>query len=216
MVSPAVRHRVIGLALALVLAALAVVAIHDGYRSSQSASPSRVKLASEPTVPQVAAPSAAQVQTAAAQFAVFGQAATAGDALPTQSAYSAGVPRRIGPSSSSVAVWGVVTAGQICVTVNATTGPAAGGPAACNTPAELAEPNQLLATIASSSGSGSQVIAGIAPNGVSGVTINFSDGSSVIAPVKRNGFLYIAPASVTFSGFAWTNAGGTTATEQRG
>lgn len=172
-------------------------------------------LAAAPAAPAVTAPTAAQTSSAATTFGVFGQQAQAADSLPADSVYKVGTARRIGSPSASVAAWGVVTGEQVCVTVNAATGPAAGGPAACNSPAQLTQPNQLLILDASSSDSSSHVIAGLVPDGVSSVTIDLGGAAPVSVPVASNGFTYTTLAGELPSGYSWT-ANGTTSTEKVG
>lgn len=177
-------------------------------RPASQRPPSRgLRLAAAGSAPVMTAPTAAQIHVVAGTFGVFSHPARPGDSLPAQSAYKIGTARQIGASSGPVSAWAVVTGEQICVTVNASTGAAAGGPAACNTPSELAQPNQLLATDAASSGSNDQVIAGLVPDGVTTVTISFQGGSSVPVAVSNNGFTYSTPSGRALRGFSWTASG---------
>jgi hypothetical protein len=102
---------------------------------------------------------------------------------------------------------------QICVIV------ALAGtlPSACDSPASLAQSNQLLITSAgagydppSAGNTGArppdQVLAGIAPDGVAAVTIEFSDGSSRTVAVHDNGF-ETALGSPNPVGFRWSTHG---------
>lgn len=200
----------VGLAL---VAAVALVVVSAG--SSAHHRRASLRLAAAAAAPVVTAPTAAQTSSAAATFGVFGQQAQAADSLPAESAYKVGTARRVGPSSGAVAAWAVVTGEQVCVTVNAGTGPAAGGPAACNSPTELAQPNQLLILDAGSSDSSSHVIAGLVPDGVSSVTIDLGSAAPVSVPVTSNGFTYTTPAGELPSGYSWT-ANGKTSTEKVG
>lgn len=144
---------------------------------------------------------AAAVPAAAASlFGVFSQSATPADALPSQSAYAGGASRRIGPDAGSISAWAVSTGDQMCITLSASSGVGEGGPAACNSVSELSAPNQLLVLGASSGSSTSsasqvpqvqapQVLVGLVPDGASSVEVDFTDGSSTVAPVSNNGFL---------------------------
>lgn len=104
----------------------------------------------------------------------------------------------------------------MCVTLGASSGVGSGGPAACNSVSELRLPNQLRVLTASSGTSAStsqafQVVAGIVPNGASSVEVDFSDGSSAIAPVTNNGFL-LTTNGRTPGTYKWS-INGTTFTE---
>jgi hypothetical protein len=137
---------------------------------------------------------------------VFGRAARPSDALPARPAYTAGsgaiaaggIIRRIGPAGGAVTEWGSAKGDELCITVGASAGVASGGPAACNQLAILSQPKELLVMAAGSGGGASksgdppppsQVVAGLAPNGVSSVTINFTNGTSAVVPVANNGFV---------------------------
>ena len=178
-----------------------------------------VRLASASSAPILTAPTSPEVQSAAQTFGVFRQVASPADALPAASAYKVGTARRIATSSSGgPSAWAVLTGEQICVTVDASGGPAQGGPAACNTVGELSQPHQLLTLDASSGASGSgspQIIAGLVPDGIKTVTIDFKDGSSTVAPVNNNGFTYITTNGEDPSGFEW-NVNGAASSEMIG
>jgi hypothetical protein len=146
--------------------------------------------------------------TAASMFAVFAKAPTPADALAATSAYSHYQSRRIAADDGAISVFGVDEGGQVCVTLSASSGVAAGGPAACNSVSELSQPNQLLVLGASSQTTSTtnpapQVLAGLVPNGVSNVEVDFTDGSSVDAPVTNNGFI-LGTDGRTPSGFKWS------------
>lgn len=147
--------------------------------------------------------------TPASLFAVFGRSATSADALPSSSAYAPYQSRRIGPMDGTISVFGVDEGGgQVCVTLSASSGVGAGGPAACNSISELSQPNQLL-VLAASSGTVATtdptpaVVAGLVPDGASSVEVDFTDGSSAIAPVVNNGFVLTTDGR-TPSGFKWS------------
>ncbi len=125
---------------------------------------------------------------AAAEFSVFAEPAAAGDALPADSAYTGGgTARRIAGSTRPFSAWGVLRGSQLCVTVDARSGPAAGGPAACSSPAH--QPGQLL-VLAAGTGTGTttQILAGLIPDGVFSVTVSYTNGSTAVPPVTGNGF----------------------------
>lgn len=197
----------LGVAVGAVCVAAAVVATSESTRPTAAGRTGHVALSSAPTPPPVLAPSGARVNAAAQMFKVFDKPARAADSLPKGSAYADGVSRRIGNEARTFSAWAVVTADQVCVTVNASSGAASGGPAACNTTAELSKPDQLLTLQAQSSDSTYQAIAGIAPQGVSSVTIYFSDGSSTLVPVVNNGFTDSAPDTKTVTKYSWLNNG---------
>jgi hypothetical protein len=154
--------------------------------------------------------------TAIANFAVFGKPAAAADALPARSAYAGGTARRIAGDSQTFSSWGVLSGGQVCVTVDASSGAAAGGPAACNSVADLIQPGQLL-VLGAGTGDNQipQLLVGLVPNGVQSVTVVFKDGSKVNAPVIDNGFA-LATGGRTPAHYSWTTAAGATETEPAG
>jgi hypothetical protein len=136
--------------------------------------------------PPGASPAYAQ---AATRFPVFAQPAAKGDALPSSSAYSGGISRRIAGSTQPFSTWAVLRGNQLCITVNARSGPAAGGPAACNSVSRLTQPGQFLVLTASTgNGTTPQIIAGLVPGGISSVTISYTNGSTAAVPVNDNGF----------------------------
>lgn len=126
---------------------------------------------------------------AAAHFSVFAQPAAAGDALPAGSAYSGGTSRRIAGRARSFSAWAILRGSHLCVTVDAGSGPAAGGPTACNSVRQLTRPGQIL-ILAAGTGSGTapQILAGLIPDGVSSVMISYANGSTAAVPVHDNGF----------------------------
>lgn len=88
---------------------------------------------------------------------------------------------------------------------------------ACNSAATLEAEHQLIvqASLVGNTSSTAptpglaNVVAGLAPNGVSSVTIAFSDGTSVEAPVVENGFSYqIVGEPKMVSDVSWTTAAG--------
>jgi hypothetical protein len=129
---------------------------------------------------------------AVSHFSVFAEPASAADALPSGSAYAGGTSRRIAGSMQHFSAWGVLKGGQLCVTVDARSGPASGGPAACNSISRLTRPGQILVLGASAgTGAAPQVLAGLTPDGVSSVTVSYEDGSTAAVPVKDNGFAVV-------------------------
>ena len=190
----------LGAAVGLVLAF-----ISSGHDTRQPAV--RLALASSPAPPAVTPPTSSAVAEAARTFEVLRQPATPQDSLPATSAYRSGLGRRVGATRGAIAEWLVVAQGQICVTVAAATGSAAGGPAACNSLTTLNRTDELLAGVSGSDMSLSEVVFGLAPDRVSSVTIHFSDGRSAVAPVVNNGFVSQAGANQEVSGFSWTAGG---------
>lgn len=122
-------------------------------------------------------------------FSVFARPAAARDALPAGSAYTGGISRRIAGSAQPFSAWGVLRGGQLCVTVDAASGPAAGGPAACNSVGRLTQPGQTLILGAGTGhGRAPQILAGLIPDGVVSVTVSYENGSRAAVPVRNNGF----------------------------
>lgn len=176
--------------------------------SSRSSPQNKVELAAAAAPPEVSTPTAAELHAASTVFGVFNRTADATDSLPAGSAYVGGVSRRIGNSSGPLEAWAVSSGDQVCVTVHASSGPASGGPAACNTVAELRKPDQLLVDVSTTPASSSlEVVAGVAPQGVSTVTIDFQDGTSATVPVVDDGFTYTTTDSETISSFSWSASG---------
>ena len=201
-----------GLALGAICAAGVLVFAAGRPAHVARQSPAQLRLASAPAPVAVARPTPGEVAAAANTFGILRQPATRQDSLPANSAYGSGVARRTGATLNGATEWIVVTQGQVCATATSTTGPAASGPAACNALATLNEPNQLLVDVSSSDQSPSEIIFGIAPDGASSVTIHFSSGKSIIAPVIDNGFASEASKTEQVSGFTWS-VGGVTETE---
>lgn len=165
----------------------------------------QTRLASASAAPLVTAPSSSELAAATTVFGVFSSPSGTGAALPTSSAYSGGVSRQVGSISAPFQAWAVSEGDEVCVTMDGQGPASSGGPAACNTVAELSQPDQLLVDVSGApSTSSSQVVAGLAPNGVSTVTIRFQDGTSTNVPVTNNGFTYTANSSNPISGFSWT------------
>lgn len=184
-----------------------VVALAGTGPSSESSGPKTFNLAATPAPPEVSAPTSAQLQAAASVFHVFNRASQAVDSPPSGSAYASGVSRRAGTSSGALQAWAVSTGNQVCVTVYTATG-AASGPAACNTVVALNSSDQLLVDVSTTPAtSSSEVIAGLAPDGVSNVTIDFQDGTSAVVPVVDNGFTYTTTDTKTISDFSWSRGG---------
>lgn len=126
---------------------------------------------------------------AAAEFSVFARPRTAGSALPSNSAYLGGITRRIAGSTQPFSVWGVLNGSRLCVTVHARSGPATSGPAACNSVSQLSKPGQLLVLGAGTGDSMTpQILAALVPDGVSSVTVSYTNGRKTVSPVKNNGF----------------------------
>jgi hypothetical protein len=130
---------------------------------------------------------------ATARFPVFAQAAQPSDTLPANSAYTGGTARRITARGQPFTAWAVLRGAQLCVTLNAPTGPAAGGPAACNSIARLSQPGQYLILTAATTPAAPQIIAGLIPRSISSVTLTTTSGQTTVIPVTRNGFAAAIP-----------------------
>lgn len=164
----------------------------------------------------VAAEDAAAPAEVSAEFGVFGHPAAMADALPTSSAYAGHAARRIARSEGTAAAWALIDGTQVCVTISGT-GAAASGPAACTSEATLSKPGQLLVL-----GPGSlpvsgpptpavgprvpQLLVGLAPNGVSTVTVDSVDGNTATVPVVDNGF-EISTDGVALGELKWSESG---------
>ncbi len=152
------------------------------------------------------------------EFGVFSHISQPADVLPSGSPYGAGTSRRIGPATGPIGAWAVLNGDQLCVTVQGSPLAAQGWPAACNSPSELAKPDQLLTLEAGASGPGGTprpplaFIAGLVPDGVRTVTVVYKDGTGVAAPVTNNGFVVNTDGKAT-SAVKWSSPDGATHTE---
>lgn len=167
---------------------------------------------------KAAQPSPAAVN-ALSQFGVFSHAAGPADVPPSQAGYAGGISRRIASTTGSVDAWAVLTGDQLCITVNASSGPAQGGGAACASAQALAAVGQrqfmVLGAGAGPSGSppqADQLVVGLVPDGVSAVTVAFTDGSSTTASVINNGFELNTNGRMP-STYTWSSSDGATHTE---
>jgi hypothetical protein len=202
------KRPAIVLVAAVACAALVLVLATSGNREAHRKAPRLTRVA-ESAPPAIEAPTTADIANAAGTFGVLSRAATPGDSLPATSPYLGGAARLVGPASgagqastSAPSAWLVVTHEQVCITI-------ANGAAACNSLAELQKPDQMLSVSSTAIRPGSQpsptVIAGLAPTGVDSVTIHFQDGSTVVAPVTNDGFVYTTSLSQSVpSGYTWS------------
>jgi hypothetical protein len=185
-----------------------VVALAEPGSSSRGGAQKKLELVAAPTPPEVSAPTSAQLGAAATLFGVFNRPKSTADSLPTGSAYAGGVARRIGPGSGPLEAWAVSAGDRVCVTAYAESGPARGGPAACDTVAALNGPDALLVDVTTTPATSSdEVIVGVVPQGVSKVTINFQDGTSAVVPVINNGFTYTSTDAKQIHDFTWSARG---------
>jgi len=148
-----------------------------------------------------------------AQFSVFGRAAASGDTLPKDAGVIAQVIRAVPTHDPTLQQWLTLNGNEACVVIEGQGG-AEGAPSAC---ADMEQPHsadELLMLGASSGAAGSgaakgapSVLAGIAPNGVSAVTVTYVNGDAVSLAVADNAFHTFthgrAPDTLT-----WTTASG--------
>jgi hypothetical protein len=135
-------------------------------------------------------------QAVISHVSAFRRAAASGDAIPASEATISGTVRRIG-ASTGPGVWASVNTAELCVQI-------AGGANACIAPEEFA--SRPLIVGASSHGSGTEEVAGVAPDGITSVTVDYQDGTSESTPVTDNGFYIVAKHAV--KNFAWTTTDG--------
>jgi hypothetical protein len=134
--------------------------------------------------------------TVISHLGVFRRAAGPADTIPASDATIAGTTRRIGNSSSGPGVWSSVDTEQLCVQL-------AGGASACIPPEEFAS-RPLI--VGSSSNSGPEEAAGLVPDGITSVSVDYQNGTSETVPVVDNGFYIHAKYAV--KNFAWTTTDG--------
>jgi hypothetical protein len=168
-------------------------------------------------------PPASQTASYVASYAALQSVATSADQMPSAAGLSDVTEARlVSVSTDPSPAWLATTSsGQLCVVVGAS------GGSGCVAESALASGTQLLivgesvgatpsepltqAQIQAENEAGPpppQVIAGVAPNGVSTVSVTYSNGTSTTAPVKDNGF-EISPGGRSPVAFSWTDAAGT-------
>jgi hypothetical protein len=152
--------------------------------------------------------------TATAGYSVFGQPSNPGDAIPTGFAadQDAGAEVRAQPTSvPGLLAWAVAREGQLCV-AEADLG---GGSEACAPAAGIEAGSNSLLYSATAEGTAStdvgevDLIVGLAPDGTSGLTFSFSDGTSVAVPIVDNGFQLSTVELVRIASVSWQDASGT-------
>ncbi|HEX2703746.1 MAG TPA: hypothetical protein VHM72_09975 [Solirubrobacteraceae bacterium] len=114
--------------------------------------------------------------------------------------------------------WAVAGSGRLCVAES----DGGGGSQACAAAATLtADPSSILYT-ATAEGTPStdadevDLVVGLAPDGVGGVTFRFGDGTSAEVPVIDNGFQLSVGRLVTISSLSWEDAAGVPHTQEVG
>lgn len=149
-------------------------------------------------------PSAAVI----AHFSVLGGPQGADDALPATAGINAAIQRKLETSDPAIEQWASLNGEELCVAV---AGPAVGSqglPSACNTSSAVAEGRELLAVEAGGARGTSNVIAGLAPDGVPSVTVTFTDGTTATAKVGTNGF-HLHTNGKRLKMLTWTTPAGT-------
>lgn len=121
-------------------------------------------------------------------------------------------------TTTGVLAWAVAGDGQICVAES----DAGGGSEACASAATVtANTNSLLYT-ATAEGTPSNdtgavdLVAGLAPDGVSDVTLHFGNGTSAQVPVVDNGFQLKTATPVTIASLSWEDSAGVPHTQEIG
>jgi hypothetical protein len=198
MTFPSTRlRRPLVLSLAVAAAAVAVVLLQGTHSDSAAAGP--------------AVPS----QQVLGQFAIFTSSSSAVDKLPSEAGptpAAASVVRSIATNSSAISQWATLNGKEACVVIDGTDG-AQGAPSSCADLEAPADESELLTIAASSSdvpntrAGAATIVAGLAPNGVSAVTINLANGTAHTAPVVDNGFHLLTGGSEP-TGYVWTTGAG--------
>lgn len=154
------------------------------------------------------------------RYSVFNQPAVAADALPTAATERLGfVSARRQPSGyTDVSHWATVRGDEVCVVVATAAGfeaPYIDG--ACNDAEYLETHHELLTERAYLGNSATppapgaaNLIAGLAPDGVTDVSLSFADGSSAEVPVVDNGFVYRPSDGKVVAHVSWRTAAGAT------
>jgi hypothetical protein len=200
-----------GIAVLLAAAGAAVLAISANTSAKASAT----------------APSSAVMS----HYAVFDRAAVASDPLPAaslvaepQAAERSTLTRRVSQNGASdTTEWATLNGEQLCVIVRST--PSDGLPdtnRACVAAAELEAQHQLLLQLSLVGSTSStppeaglaNVISGLAPDGVTNVTLHFADGTGQTVPVTENGFVDRLDSPKMLQHLTWTSPAGTTITGQ--
>ena len=201
----AIRSR-LALGTALLLVAIATSAIVISGTSTTRAS----------------SPSVTPSSAALANFGIFRREAVAADALLARQA-SRPVPagtltRRLPTVYPTYAQWATLEGDRLCVVDKYTpvSGPSDQG-GACNSASYLEKEHQLLVSMSQTDDTTStppppgqaNVISGLAPDGVTSVTLRFADGSQQTVLVEDNGFmLNLGSSPKTLAKVTWTDASG--------
>jgi hypothetical protein len=155
-------------------------------------------------------------------YAIFQRTASASDSLPASIGEEAVTARKQQANASDLTQWATAAGETVCVVDRYAPSSSSNGVRpdtnqACNSVANLEAAHQLLVqtSLVGSISSApptpglANVISGLAPNGVTGITITFSDGASQEVPVVENGFSYqIVGEPQAVSDVSWTTATG--------
>ena len=152
--------------------------------------------------------------TLLSEYSVLSAPAAPTDALPTNAGVSAADARSVSTGDPTFKEWATATGDELCAVVGGATLVATGAPSTCNSAARLRGSHELLVFGAGASAAGGtstspgpEVIAGLAPNGVTSVTIELANGTSQTVPVVDNGFHLMNPGARP-QGFTWKSASG--------
>jgi hypothetical protein len=164
-------------------------------------------------------------------YSVFARAATNSDPLPAaslvaepQAAEESTITRRLTQSGATdTTEWATLNGEQICVIARST--PSDGLPdtnRACVAAAELEAQHQLLLQLSLVGSTSStppeaglaNVISGLAPDGVTTVTLDFADGTEETVPVTENGFIDRLSSPKMLQHLTWTSPAGQTISGQ--
>jgi hypothetical protein len=164
---------------------------------------------------------AADLATPTADYAVFSAPAGSSETMPANllAQQTAGAEIRQQPTTvPGMLAWAVAGDGQLCI-AESTSGGA--GSQACAPAATLTATGDLLYT-ATAQGTAStdsdqvDLLAGLAPDGVSSVTVSFADAPTVQVPVSDNGFQLQTAQLVTITSLSWEDAHGVSETQAVG
>jgi hypothetical protein len=182
-------------------------------------------------VPQEGPQQASDAATSAylQSYGVLERAPSAQDSLPGDPGDGVVTASRlVSGSTDAVPEWIATTSsGQLCEITSDQAFGSSALPSACVSAAVLAADGELLVGgaaaypnglpgAASQAGDGKaaleantppEVVAGVAPDGIASVTVDFADGSKETATVHDNGFEVVAHGGMP-SGFTWASADG--------
>lgn len=153
-------------------------------------------------------------------FAALSDASTSDTAVAEAAGLASSTPHSVATSDSAVKQWVAANGQELCVIAAdaAVNGGISTPSYACAPIAGKVETELLIMGSGGSSGESpfsktasaptSTLITGIAPNGVTSVTITYANGHSESVPVAENGFHALSPAGVHPKSYTWTGPNG--------